>query len=248
MTIQAITYDFWSTLYRSQTIDYSQRLLRLKERVEQGSGTTFDLEQFKEAVAVARHTWSQTWEAEHRTIGAEEWLGIILAELGISLPPAYRLEVARGMEDSVLTEVPTLEPEAKSLLAELSSQYRLGIISDTGITPGRVLRQILEKDGIIGYFNHLTFSDEIGRSKPHPEAFLTTLHHLETTPKAAVHIGDLLRTDIAGAKGVKMRAVQYIGIGQDEGTDLPASVPDVTPDAVISKHTELRALLAEWGG
>ncbi len=246
MPIQAITFDFWSTLYRGQTVDYTQRLLTLKESVERGSGTTFSLEQFKAAVEIARQTWSRTWQQEHRTIDAAEWLDIILEELGTSMPDDDHFNIQTNLEESVLQEMPILEPAVKEVLAELAGRYRLGIISDTGITPGRVLRQILEQDGIIDYFDHLTFSDELGRSKPHPEAFLATLDRLQAVPAQAVHIGDLLRTDIAGAQGVKMRGVQYIGVSRDDGQDVPPAIGPVVPDGIISRHTELAPLLSQF--
>jgi ribonucleotide monophosphatase NagD (HAD superfamily) len=62
-------------------------------------------------------------------------------------------------------------------------------------------------------------------------------------------VGDLLRTDIAGAQGVGMKAVQYTGITTDDwlaATEAPAKT--VTPDAVISSHTQLGPLLHRWNG
>lgn len=249
MPIKAITFDFWSTLYRSKSVDFTERLVRLKTSVEQHSNVNFEFEQFKAAVQVARETWSRVWREEHRTISAEGWLQVMLDELSLSLQVEHLAELAVNMETSVLTELPTLQPDAKDVLAELSVDYALGVISDTGITPGRVLRQILAGDGILEYFNHLTFSDEIGRSKPHAEAFLSTLVGLTVEPEEAVHVGDLLRTDIAGAKAVGMRAVQYTGINQDGELDLPeAPLLQVTPDAVIANHHELKPWLQLWNG
>lgn len=249
MTIKAITFDFWSTLYKSKTVDFTKRLLKLKEAVEARSRTTFDLEQFKAAVKVARETWDQTWLEEHRTITAGEWLEIMLADLGSSLSPAHLTEIKTDMENSVFNDLPTLVPEAKTVLAELSADYQLAIISDTGITPGRVLRRLLKQDGIIGHFTQLTFSDEVGYSKPHPAAFLTTLGALGVKPQEAVHVGDLLRTDIAGAQGVGMRAVQYVGINHDGRSILvDTAAATVKPDAVIKNHFELKRLLQRWNG
>lgn len=246
MSIKAVTFDFWSTLYKSKTVDYSQRLIRLKKDVEQRSGATFEIGQFEAAVKVARDTWSRAWTVEHRTITADEWLEIVLRELGSALDLEHLFEIKTGMENNVLSELPTLVPEAKTVLADLATDYRLAIISDTGITPGRVLRQILKQDGIIDYFTHLTFSDEIGRSKPHPDAFLTTLDALEAEPQAAVHIGDLLRTDIAGAQNVGMRAIQYVGLLDEEAILGKVSQPEIIPDAIIKNHTELKPLLWQW--
>jgi putative hydrolase of the HAD superfamily len=239
--ITTITFDFWQTLYISKPINYNERLQHLKADMEDGSGLVIEPTRFEAAVQVARDTWDRTWVEAQRTITADEWLSIVLNELDMSLKPAHFLKIQTGMENSVLSNTPTLVPEARTVLAKLSRQYRLGIISDTGLTPGRVLRKILAADQLLDYFTHLTFSDEVGRSKPHPDAFLTTLDALEAAPREAVHVGDLLRTDIAGAKGVGMRGVQYTGVNQDNHNNV-----SVTPDAVINSHTELEPLLEQW--
>ncbi len=249
MSITTITFDFWATLYKSKTADYTERLLNLLNMVQSRSGTNFEFEEFKAAVRVARQNWSRVWIEEQRTIPADEWLKVMLKALDTTLAPADLHAVQTSMENSVLDDAPTLAPDAREILAGLSQTHKLAIISDTGITPGRVLRQLLEKDNIDRYFSHLTFSDEIGRSKPHASAFLTTLATLGAAPTQAVHVGDLLRTDIAGAQAVGMRAVQYIGISKDDwisATDAPART--VTPDAVISRHTELEPWLSHWNG
>lgn len=241
MPIKAITFDFWQTLYQSKTIDYTARIRFLKEEIESGCGVTLEQIRFETAVKVARDTWNRTWVEEHRTITADEWLGIVVRYLEVSVEAPHLLKMQSWMEDSVLADRPTLVPEAGEALAELSSRYRLAIISDTGLTPGRTLRRLLEEDDLVRYFTHLTFSDEVGRSKPHPDNFLATLKALEVQAAEAVHVGDMLRTDIAGAQGVGMRGVQYIGLSQD-----PTST-QVRPDAVIRNHKELAGLLEGWG-
>jgi len=249
LTIKAITFDFWSTLYRSKTVDYTKRLIELQQAVEQCCDARFSRDQFEAAVKAARRIWSETWRSEYRTMTAEEWLLIMLADLDTSLRAEDLDRIKTNMENSVLMDRPALVEEARAVLQRLAANYRLAVISDTGITPGRVLRQILEEDDLAGYFSHFTFSDEVGYSKPHPDAFLTTLSALAASPEEAVHVGDLLRTDIAGAREVGMRAVQYIGVQRDES---PAGLPEasitIEPDAVIQNHAELQPLLKNWNG
>ena len=116
---------------------------------------------------------------------------------------------------------------------------RIGLISDTGITPGRVLRAVMARDGVLPFFQHCTFSDEVGRAKPHPLPFQHTLDALAVEGPSATHIGDLPETDIVGAKGMGMRAVLFTGVtgvreGADQADALLASYGDV--------ETALRAL------
>ncbi len=244
MPIKAVTFDFWSTLYKPKNVDYNERLRQLKSSIETNAQTAFSLEQFRGAVGVARATWEQTWKEAHRTITADEWLSIILEELDVHIDSDYLAAMIEQMENNVLRDRPTLVPEAHTVLSDLANHYRLAIISDTGTTPGRVLRKILAEDDMLGYFTHLTFSDEIGLSKPHPEAFMSTLKALETVPSQGVHIGDLLRTDIDGAQGVGMRGVQYVALNQD---DWQHPERNVVPDAVIQNHHELKDLIENWG-
>ena len=243
MTIKAITFDFWATLYKTKTVDYHQRLLQLKEIVEKDSEQTFELGQFQNAVNVARETWSQTWQEEYRTITASEWLEILLQNLPASVPPRSFQEIQATLENSILQDPPALAPEIETLLPNLAENYKLAVICDTGLSPGRVLREILSNDGVKEFFCYLTFSDEVGRSKPHARPFLTTLNQLDVSPQEAVHVGDLLRTDIAGAKRTGMRAVQYVGINHDKETP---DTTDILPDAVIESHAELEPLLKQW--
>jgi len=243
LTIKAITFDFWATLYKPKTVDYNKRLLRLKETVETHSKSAFELKHFKNAIKIARETWSKNWMEECQTITAGEWLEILLQNLPVSLSNTAFREIQTMLENSVLEDPPTVVPNANTVLPDLANNYKLAVISDTGLSPGRVLREILEKDKLLDYFSHLTFSDEVGRSKPHAQAFLTTLNKLDVTPQEAVHVGDLLRTDIAGAKKVGMQAIQYVGINYDNGASTPAT--DVSPDAIIENFSELGSLLQQ---
>ncbi len=247
MSIKAITFDFWATLYTSNPVDRHRRLRELQQMVEQRAGVSLTMEAVQAAVRVARKTWTRVWMEEYRTLTTDEWLEIMLAELHLPLPAADRGEIQHRLATSVYEDLPTLVPDAAEALPQLARTYRLAVISDTGLTPGWVLRELMARDGILPYFDHLTFSDELGRSKPHPDAFLSTLRALGVEPAEAVHVGDLLRTDIAGAKGVGMRGVQYTGVNQEEwvaAADTPAQ--GVNPDAVIRRHTELARLLRQW--
>lgn len=248
MTITAITFDFWQTLYKNRPVDLNTRMRQMQADLNRSSGQNFNLDAVKAAARVARDTWNETWAQEHRTLSAHDWLTIMLTELQATIPLDGLQDIIRRMEENLLEEPPEVVPDAPAVLAELSTRYRLAVISDTGLTPGRVLRQILEQDGLLPYFTHLTFSDELGRSKPHVEAFQATLTALNVTPAAGVHVGDLLRTDVAGAQSIGMRGVQYVGVMRDEWSMSLAHTPlePITPDAVIHSHTELLPLLARW--
>lgn len=238
--IKAITFDFWHTLYTSQPVDPDERRRGFQKKIQETTGTFVTEDRLQEAVGVAGEAWSQAWLTEYRTMGAREWILIVMGELGLAPEAAALAAIETGIETAILDNPPILFDDAKAALPALADKYRLAVISDTDLTPGRMLTQILEADSIWSYFSQLTYSDEIGSSKPQAKNFLTTIATLEAEPHEAVHVGDMLRSDIVGAKGVGMRAVQYIGEHTDD-TEV-----DVEPDAVIADMGELMALLAGW--
>ncbi|MDM8528292.1 HAD family hydrolase [Anaerolineales bacterium HSG24] len=239
-SIKAITFDFWSTLYRQPT-NRHERIKELRIILEQYHQQNIALDDFERATKIAKTTWLQSWIEEYHTPNAQQWLEFVLAELNISIASNDKANIVQIMENSLLANRPHLVDNAAHILADLSTRYKLAIISDTGTTPGRVLRQVLAHDEILIYFSHLTFSDELGHSKPHHKPFLATLEQLDCQPAQAVHIGDLLRTDIQGAKNVGMRAIQYTGFNEDT-----YSQTEVIPDAVINSYEALNPLLAQW--
>ncbi|HVP35803.1 MAG TPA: HAD-IA family hydrolase, partial [Terriglobales bacterium] len=84
--------------------------------------------------------------------------------------------------------------------------YRIGLICNTGRTPGKVLKEVLKRRNIAQFFSVMTFSDELKIRKPEPEIFLHTLNSLNTSPSTSLHIGDELQSDVLGAKRCRMKA------------------------------------------
>jgi FMN phosphatase YigB (HAD superfamily) len=239
--IQAITFDFWNTLFVARFHGSSElRRRRIKRLLEQAGHPGISAAQIEEAVTHTWQEWNRVWEREQRTFGAEHWVSFLLDELDLRLAQPNHEALIQAMELSGMEAEPPLIDGLATLLPRRGRRGQLGVICDTGLSPGAMLRQWMASHGVLGYFNHLTFSDELGVSKPHPDAFLTTLTGLGVPPAAAVHIGDYPRTDIAGAQAVGMRAIRFAGV-YDWGDDT------VQADAVIGSYRELEPLLERWG-
>ena len=181
--------------------------------------------------------WERTWREEQRSITTERWLREMLAFLEADLPEAVLAGLCRPIEEIYLRgDTPRPVPGVAEVLPRLSRRYRLGLISDIGLTPGRVLREILRRDGLLPHFRALTFSDETGAAKPRPEQFLRTLAILEAQPEEAAHIGDLPETDLAGARAMGMKAILFLGVThRHDGRPLA--------DGVFEEYNELEKLL-----
>lgn len=233
--LHAVTFDFWGTLYQNAN-GKDERLRLLEEALARynQSRSKADLE------AAYRHVWTaweRVWLEEHRSISVEHWLREALAFLEADLPEDEIAGLRQPIEEVFLNDgMPRAVEGVTEVLSRLSKRYRLGIISDTGLTPGRVLRQVLDRDGLLRHFRALTFSDETGATKPLPQQFLRTLEILETSPEKAAHVGDLPETDLAGAQGVGMRSILFLGVS-DRQDGIPLA------DAAFETYDELEELL-----
>jgi HAD superfamily hydrolase (TIGR01509 family) len=232
--IRAVTFDLWNTLI--EVVSYTDARVNALYEAAARAGFTGPVEAAAEAYRGSTAWYEREWRTRHVQVDSGARLDYMLGELGVELAPADRAALAEEFEDLFLRSPPPLKPGALEAVTQLSSRYRLGVISDTGITPGRAMRRYFEDRGLMGHFTSLVFSDETGLCKPHPDVFRRALGELGAEPREAVHVGDLLRTDIAGAKGAGMRAVWVRSPYQDGESD-------AEPDYVIDSLHELPGII-----
>jgi len=115
-----------------------------------------------------------------------------------------------------------LTPGAAETVAALADAgVQLGIVCDVGLTGSPHLRAFLDRAGILRHFRDWAFSDEVGHFKPSPAIFDHMLARFELADGDVVwHVGDLRRTDVAGARAVGLTAIRYRGVNDDR-SDLP---------------------------
>ena len=241
MTIKAITFDFWNTLYKAAPYAFALRRQFLFEMFARCQ-IDVKVEQVDAAEDVARKEWNRIWREEYRTPSAADWVRWMLDELLITLPPDDFHALADYFDRSLLDADPgpTLIDGAGEAVRRLAGRYRLGVISDSGLSVGNTLRQFLKRDGILDCFTCTTFSDEVGVSKPHARIFQVTLDQLGAQPCEGVHLGDLTHSDIAGAKAIGMYAVRLTANYDDANRA-------VEPDAVVNSYAEFEVWLEKQG-
>jgi putative hydrolase of the HAD superfamily len=128
---------------------------------------------------------------------------------------------------------------AKKEIENLSKKYKLAVISDTGFTPGRVLRTVLQINGLLNYFDVFVFSDEFGKSKPHRETFMHVADILNIKPDEMVHIGDNERTDVGGALSTGMKAILFTKGKEPNGTFTKAN-------AIMKNWEEVESIISSF--
>lgn len=231
--LKAITFDFWGTLVDVNHALTEERVSYLAARVPHD---------YQEVAKAYREAWIAFMQhsAQGLGLGTATVLADALSRLGTTLAPLEAAAVLRYWCEVLIEKPPPFLPGAVDVFDSLShSGLRIALISDTGFSPGYVLRRVLQAEGLRPYFDWLTFSNEIGVTKQHPYAFTSTLRALGVSPGVALHVGDRLATDIDGAKGVGMYAVLI--------TESAGGKPNENVDFVLKRLADLPDLLAAHG-
>ncbi len=129
---------------------------------------------------------------------------------------------------------------AKEALEEVASRgYRVGLISNTGRTPGYALCEILSQLELAPHINAMVFSNEHGSCKPQPSIFEELRASLGVEYREMLFVGDNLYVDVMGAKRCGMRAIHFDP--PVRGTAVAPAVEHVgiAPDARITDLREL---------
>jgi putative hydrolase of the HAD superfamily len=234
--LRAVTFDCWSTLIHEEPDSIPRHALEAALAAaarEQSVELSLDRAGQAIANAWARHT--QLWRRGLAS-GSIEMARWALEDVGApSLERAARL----AAEFEALTAQATHRalPDAQHTLRALAERgVRRALICDTGMSSGRSVRGFLERVGLLEWLEVLVFSDEVGVPKPHPKVFHAALAGLGVAPGAAIHVGDLRRSDVAGARGVGMGSVR-IRAHNDDASEHPEA------DAVVDSHADLCRLL-----
>jgi FMN phosphatase YigB (HAD superfamily) len=249
-----VTFDCWQTLiYEQHDPSRGPSKSRVQTLVEHtGKGSQLVEEQFTVA-------WREHQRAWHRKIsyGSREMTEHVLLALEVELSAERKAELLTELEDEILSHhVVAIEGTRELLAALRAAGVRTALICDTGFSPGRVVRMLLDRVGLLEHLEVQIFSDEVRAPKPHPTPFQAALEGLGVPAHGAVHVGDLRRSDVAGARAAGMGSVRFCGRNDDvDDAAEAAGILDCTTtgcdpvcerpeaDAVVSSYAELDVYL-----
>jgi putative hydrolase of the HAD superfamily len=209
--IDTVTFDVWNTLLVHDFYDDRVKNARIGmiARALEKEGYCFSEEDMLKAYEYSEERLSALWRQE-RDACLEEHLALFLEGLGLEDSGRSRGIIRQPYARAILDFRPSLVEGAQSALLSLKKKgYRIGLISNTGRTPGETMRLILEGHGILGYFDYTVFSNEAGYVKPNRRIFEIALEGLSSEAGRAVHVGDSVLLDVYGAASVGMKAVHF---------------------------------------
>jgi putative hydrolase of the HAD superfamily len=231
--LRAVTFDCWNTLLVDRNLD-AARALRVEALVEAARARRVEVDPERALAAIrgahARHV--ELWTRGVGT-GSPEMAGWALGSIGVAADAALAASLGRRFEDAGLAGEAQSLPGAVETLAALRARgVRVALICDTGFSPGRIVRQMLARNGLLELLEVQVFSNEVGVPKPHPRMFERALAPLGVEGAATVHVGDLKRTDVGGGRRAGMGTVR-IRAAYDDSDALPDA------DQVIDALAEL---------
>lgn len=217
MPIKVITFDFWGTLYQNRTSLKHVRKERIRSMFDRVGILDISDDQIYTAMADSWLIWDDIWRKEQRTLPVREFLDLVFGQLKVQLPQWAMEELCHTLQEAIFTGNTVPTDHIVEVVAELSKSYTLGIISDTGVSSGKYLARLVERDHP-GKFSFGLYSDELGMSKPALPVFQKVLDINGCKAEEVVHIGDLKYTDVIGARQAGMYSVRYAGV-RDEAAE-----------------------------
>jgi len=243
--IRGVTFDWWHTIAEATPeFDDAMREIRVRNVREALGAAGVGAEARVLEDAYERHTeYLVSCWTRHEDPSPEDQIATVLGFAGLDGSDGrLTVPVARAFGNAIRERPPALYPHIADVLGRLRDRgLRVGLVSNTGRTWDRYLRELQDDLGIGGFFDVRVFSDEVGRRKPERAIFEAALRPIGLRPGEVVHVGDDLDADVAGAKGIGMRAVWF--------SPEPWPNPDAgLADASIRDHADLLPLLEAWSG
>ncbi|WP_276279520.1 HAD family hydrolase [Halorussus caseinilyticus] len=126
-------------------------------------------------------------------------------------------------------------PGARETLDELADDHALGVVTNG---PPEMQTTKLEAAGLADCFETVVFAGHDAAAKPDPEPFEVALADLGATADRAVHVGNSLSSDVAGAHAA---GVGSVWVPSEEGVE-----PDPEPHYALSSLERLADSERPW--
>jgi HAD superfamily hydrolase (TIGR01549 family) len=214
--LKAIAFDLWETLITdTPALSREQERLRMTrmEEILSADGYGELAHRIEHAYRALWHRCQQLYWSADVDIPCRRQIEHFLEELELdpgSLEEKTLAELEHAYASAALEVLPAAVSGAAETLAELKARgLRTGLISNTGRTPGSVLRLILGELGLAPSLDVMVFSNEVGECKPRPAIFEELRRGLGVEYGEMMFVGDNLYVDVHGAQSVGMRGVHF---------------------------------------
>lgn len=217
--IKAISFDCWRTLLEATDTDEIEnyRTTNILKILHKNGYDFINYIDLQERILKIRTHLGLIQKKFGLDISPQKQLQSIVSSLGISPVDKNMFEELYGYYAYAPLQFKIRPTQnAENVLKILSNHYKIILICNTGVTPGYIIRELLNKANIdTEIFDYLFFSDEHGISKPNDGVFKFVAKKIDTPIESILHVGDDFDTDVIGAINAGMQAIWYTKEGMD---------------------------------
>ncbi len=207
--IKVITFDFYNTLVR-----FWPPLEEIQQAACRKMGLSVSREAIRRGYAKADILFNRANEDEPLSLRSPErrleffaeYEQVILETAGVPVTVGLARQIW-ALAIAVPKEFTPFEDTMPALEALRERGYRLGVITNlrTELAP------LIRRAGLEGIIDFSVTSTQAGIEKPHPPIFREALRRAGAAapglvPGEVLHVGDQIRSDVAGAREMGMRA------------------------------------------
>jgi putative hydrolase of the HAD superfamily len=252
--IDTITFDVWNTLLVHEFYDdrvKHARIGRIGKALSE-AGLCISNDDLLKAYEYTEARLASLWRQE-RDVGPEGHVAMFLDGLGLDANDRNKDIIREPYTRALLDFEPSLVEGAGEVLACLKEKgYKIGLISNTGRTPGETIKLVLQGRGIYGFFDSMVFSNEVGYVKPNRRIFERALEGLGSSAESTAHVGDSMLLDVYGSRTAGMRSILFNKYSERferyASRYYEAGGRRGTPDVTVERLTDVVAALEKLGG
>ena len=251
--IKAIGFDLWETLLTdTPALSRQQERLRLTrmETILAGRGLAAAAAEIERAYRGLWHRCHELYWSVDVDVDCRRQIVHFLEELQLD-PSSFSADTLEELERAYATAAVEIPPALVAGAGEVLAALRdrgliLGLISNTGRTPGYALREILERAGVSQHLQVMVFSNEHGACKPQLSIFEELRSGLGVRWDEMLFVGDNLYADVHGAQRCGMRGVHFDPPERGTAVAPPVKIDfEITPLARITRLVELLVVVDE---
>ena len=246
--IRAVCFDLWDTLIADPPgrgrDRASERVRRLERALRDGGWPAPH-----EAIADAVQATVDALVAVHQDnidLDADGRVDLFYRQLDLSLnaerdlPDAARAAIAAAIHGGARYALPAVLPGAIDVLSGLrATGMRLALVSNTGFSPGPVMREVVGELDLARHFTTQVYSDETGAWKPGPGIFDEAVFALGVPAANVLFVGDTPEADILGAQQFGLGMTALVGGKRVDGVRADFDLPSVADLLTVLRDRNL---------
>jgi len=210
MRQRCVTFDLWETLiFDDPEKDDARGQMRYEgvQKVLSEHGIELAVDHLKRGYEESAPILQTSWDRNEEVSIIDQIRLIVKLAAGrdVTFDHSWMPQLEEAYVDPILDISPKLTSEASSVLEAVKTRgYKVGLISNTGRSPGSALRQLLDRYGVLKFFDATVFSNEVNRRKPDRIIFDRAARFLNAECKEIIHVGDNPEADFWGARNAGM--------------------------------------------